>query len=68
MAKHADRLKKLLAGDQRTANSAQRSLVKAEDALSSLEEREERRRERTARDVPEVVRRLPAAAPEGRAR
>jgi hypothetical protein len=65
MARKADRLKGLLAKDQRTAaTQAQAAFLKAEDALSSLEDRE---RQRAARhSAPAIAQRLPAVVEEGR--
>ena len=47
----AERLRKLLASDRRTASQANKSLLSAEDALTALEEREQQRsvREQTVR-------------------
>jgi len=45
-AKKAARLRKLLAQSKRTAGQAQKALLKAEDSLSVLEDREARRQER----------------------
>lgn len=59
MAQRAQRLKDLLAASRRTANEAQRSFIKAEDALNALEDREARRSERTRRDRADVERRMP---------
>lgn len=56
----AKRLQKLLAEDRRTSDRTQRSLLKAEDALSALEDRESRRRARDRELQSETTRRLPA--------
>jgi hypothetical protein len=56
----SQRLKSLLAQAKRTSDQAQRSLLKSEDALTVLEDRESRRAERDAETQAEVVQRFPA--------
>jgi hypothetical protein len=56
MASKAERLKKLLASGRKVANSAQKSFLKAEDQLASIEDRESRRATRQAERIPEVGR------------
>ena len=45
----AERLRRLLASDRRTADQANKSLLQAEDALTALEEREQQRAQREQR-------------------
>lgn len=60
MAQRASKLKTLLGAAQRTADQAQRSFLKAEDALSAVEDREERREARAPDVESEVRERFPA--------
>lgn len=60
MAKRASRLKALLEADQRTANQTQSSLMRAEDALTALEDREARRNARDQAVRADAQRRMPA--------
>jgi hypothetical protein len=46
MARRAEKLRKLLAASKKTADQAQKSFLKSEDVLASLEERKQRRRDR----------------------
>lgn len=43
MGQLSERLRKLLAGTRKTSDQAQKSFLKAEDVLSSLEDREQAR-------------------------
>jgi hypothetical protein len=56
----SQRLKSLLAQAKRTSDQAQRSLLKSEDELTVLEDRESRRADRDAATQAEVVQRFPA--------
>jgi len=59
MAQRAKRLKDLLAASRRTADQAQKSFLRAEDALNGLEEREARRSERAERERAAIEQRMP---------
>jgi hypothetical protein len=54
------RLKQFLAASRRTADQAQASMLRAEDALTVLEDREARRAERAQQQRADVTRRMPA--------
>lgn len=57
MARRADALKRLIAGSRKTADQTQKSFLKAEDVLSTLEDREHRR---AGRSDDRMVERFPA--------
>lgn len=60
MAQRATKLKGLLGAAQRTADQAQRSFLKAEDALAELEDREARREARDPDVESDLRERFPA--------
>ncbi len=47
-ASRAEKLKKLLASSKKTSEQAQKAFLKAEDRLTAIEDRESRRKERSA--------------------
>jgi hypothetical protein len=60
MAKKADRLKSMLEADKKTAAQTQASLLRIEDSLSALEDREARRQARASAQRTDSQRRMPA--------
>jgi hypothetical protein len=60
MASKAERLRKLLQADQKTAGQTQASLLRVEDSLSALEDREARRNSRADVVRADAQRRMPA--------
>ncbi len=52
---HAERLRGIAAQMQRVADEARRNAVAAEDTLTQIEDRERRRAERQAGNVPPAV-------------
>jgi hypothetical protein len=59
MAKKADRLKSMLEADKKTAAETQASLMRVEDALTALEDREARRQARASAERADAQRRMP---------
>lgn len=61
MAQRAKKLKSALQASRRTADQAQKSLLRAEDTLTTIEERESQRAARAGRTQAEIATRMPAA-------